>query len=184
MKVYKIKNNFEDFFSFSVSNVELFSKMPVFTPKFKAKPRSADWVKPDVEFYQSDNYSASGVHIPDITTWLLGNLVLNGDAYKKLNSSLKGYGEFLDANCEGIDYYIFNTLNVLPDEFIDQANTVETIESGIYMGLEKLAFNEFDSDKYMLFKTTADKLVNTYCTEKYVNLVEAAGLDGLRFDEV
>jgi len=35
----------------------------------------------------------------------------------------------------------------------------------------------------MLFKTTADKRVNLYCTAGFVDLVKLCGLDGLTFSE-
>jgi len=183
MKIFKILNDFENFFSFSIENGELFSKMPAFSAKFKGKPIITEWVTPNSEFFQSDNYTSNGVHIPSITTWLLGNLVLNSNAYNKLKTELESYGEFLETNCEGIPYYIFNTLKIIPDDLIDKNKTKEKIESGIYMGLEDLAFKDIDSSDYMIFKTNADKLTYLYCTETFVNLIKTINLTGLKFSE-
>jgi len=184
MKAYEINSDFKNFFSFSIGNGELFCRMPTFSAKFKAKSRLSEWVKPNSEFYQSDNYTANGIHIPSITTWLLGNLVLNSYAYSKLKIELENYGEFLETNCEGNPYYIFNTLKIIPDDFIDENKTKEKIESGIYMGLEDLAFKDIDSSDYMIFKTNADKLAYLYCTEKFVDLVKTMNLTGLKFSEI
>ena len=183
MKVYKLDHDFENFFTFSIENGELFSKMPTFSAKFKARSRISDWVTPNSEFFQSENYKSSGIHIPDITTWLLGNIVLNKKAYNLLHEQMSSFGEFLEARCEGNEYYIFNTLKVLPDEYIDQDNTTQNIVSGIPMGLESLSFKDLDNNEFMLFKTSADKLTYTYCTENFVKLINESGLMGIIFDE-
>jgi hypothetical protein len=179
---YKTRSDYENFYSFIIENTELFSKMPNFSAKFKAKPRLIDWVEPHGSFFQSDSYRAKGVNIPDITTWLLGNLVLNENAYSVLHTHLLKLGEFLPVGCEGIKYYIFNALNIIADEAIDQENTKSIIESGINMGLESLQFIPEKTNDLLVFKTNADKLAALYCTEKFKALVIANNLKGLCFD--
>jgi hypothetical protein len=181
MKVYKIKSDFGNYYSFSIDNGELFSKMPSYTAKFKGKSRISEWVPPNTEFYKSDNYAGNGVHIPDITVWASGNLALNKKAYEILAPVMKEYGEFLEAYCEGVAYYIFNTLTVIPDEYIDEDKTSADDESGVYMGLTSLGFKAFRPDEFMLFKTTADKYANTYCTDAFAAHVKDADLKGLIF---
>jgi hypothetical protein len=60
-----------------------------------------------------------------VTTWALGNLVLNQQAYELLADTLVHFGEFLEARCEGIAYHIFNTLKVIPDEYIVPETTMK-----------------------------------------------------------
>ena len=185
MRIYKILSDFEKFLSFSIDNGELFSKMPDFSAKFRTDSRLNEWVKPKGSFYQSDNFIANKISIPDITTWLSGNLVLNKKAFSSLKTFIDEYGEFLEVDCEGITYYIFNCLKILPDNFIDKNQTREKIVSGIYMGLESVAFKEVDlnMDEYMLFKTNADKLSSLYCTELFVDFVNTNGFKGLLFSK-
>jgi len=183
MKIYKILNDFENYLSFTIDNGELFSKMPFFSAKFKACSRLGEWVKPNGVFYQSDNYTANNMCLPSITTWLLGNLILNEIAYINLKPFLDDYGEFLETSCEGVTYYIFNCLNILPDYLIDEDMTKEKTVSGVYMGLESLAFNNFNKNEYIVFKTNADKLSHLYCTELFVDLINENGFKGLVFSE-
>jgi hypothetical protein len=181
MSIYKLKSDYANFYSFIIENTEIFSKMPSFSPKFKAKPRLQDWVEPHGKFFQSDNYQAKGINIPDITTWLLGNLVLNEIAYKALHRYLENLGEFLPVRCEGIKYYIFNTLKIISDDVIDQENTKSTIESGVNMGLESLQFFFAKINNELVFKTNADKLAALYCTDKFKELMATHNLKGLTF---
>ena len=181
MNIYKLKSDYENFYSFVIENTELFSKMPSFSPKFKAKPRLQDWVEPHSSFFQSDNYRAKGVNIPDITTWLLGNLVLNENAYTALHTHLATMGEFLPVSCEGIKYYIFNALNIITDDAINKENTKSIIESGINMGLESLEFIPTKANGQLIFKTNADKLASLYCTDQFKELITTHNLKGLNF---
>ncbi len=182
MNVFKLESDFENFFSFMIEGGELYSKMPSYSQKFKAKSRLHEWVIPNAEFYQSDNYTRKGVHIPDITMWSPGNIILNEKAHKELVPVLKDFGEFLETRCEDIPYYIFNVLSVIPDEYLDSEKTSENIVSGVYTGLDSLGFKDFDSQEFTVFKTSADKLANTYCTDVFHSLVQAANLKGIIFN--
>lgn len=180
--MYKLKPDYEHFYSFIIENTELFSKMPSFSPKFKAKPRLQQWVEPQAGFFQSDNYRAKGVNTPDITTWLLGNLVLNEKAFTTLKESLENLGEFLPVNCEGIQYYVFNVLHVISEDAIDQENTHSIIESDVNMGLSSLKFIGDKIINELVFKTNADKLASLYCTNTFKQLIEKHQLKGLIFE--
>jgi hypothetical protein len=182
MNVFKLESDFENFFSFMIEGGELYSKMPNYSQKFKARPRIHEWVVPNAQFYQSDNYSREGVHIPDITMWPPGNIILNGNARKVLSPILEGFGEFLEVKCEGVSYYIFNVLKVIPDDYIDPEKTKENIVSGIFTGLESLGFKDFDPKEFPVFKTPADKLANTYCSDVFHSFVLNAKLNGIFFN--
>lgn len=182
MSIYKLKADFENYFSFTIENAELFGKMPSFSAKFKAKPRIQDWNEPTGHFYQSENYKSSKINLPDITTWLLGNLVLNEKAYQALKPSLEHLGEFLPINGDGTKYYAFNNLHIINDAAIDQEATKPNIQSGVNMGLERLAFILQKTNKELVFKTNADNLAALYCTDNFKALIEKHGLKGLIFE--
>ena len=82
MSDYKISYDFEKFYSFIIKNSELGEKMPDYSPRFVAKPRLQGWVAPEASYYASDNYGGVDESIPDITTWLTGNLVFSQKAYE------------------------------------------------------------------------------------------------------
>ncbi len=182
MKIYKLQSDYDNFFSFTIDNIELFSKMPNFSHRLIAKSRINEWIPPNIEFYKSANYCNSRTQIPDITLWGCGNIILNEKSHQSLSKEMKTFGEFLNCHCEGIPYYIFNTLTIIPDEYIDTEKTRANEEMGFFTGLESLGFKDFDPDSYMLFKTSADKMVYTYCTDKFYDLVKNAQLKGLIFN--
>ncbi|MGI9282114.1 MAG: hypothetical protein ACR2PX_21130 [Endozoicomonas sp.] len=182
MSFFRITNDFENYWSFNISNVELFSKMPTYDPRFKAQSRLSDWVQPDAEFYPSENYSGNSdaPKIPDITTWLYGNLILNEKAFQCLENDLAPYGEFLPVNCEGKRYFAFNTLYLIDDNAINQELSEQDIQDGIYMGVKKLGFIE-SAISSSIFKTSFDRTLYSYCSNKFIKKVQGSNLQGLIF---
>lgn len=177
--IYKIKNNYENFYSFLIKNAELGSKMPNYSPRFQAESRIDNWVKSNGSFYASSNYSSDKVAIPDITTWLSGLLVLNMKAYECLRGPLEKSGEFLPISVESIDYYVFNTLKVIPDEGVDKSNAKP--DPDIQGSLVDVVFYESKLDSCPLFKSSIDHYLYSYCTEEFKKITAENGLQGLEF---
>ncbi len=182
MSVYKVNRDYLNYHSFTMKGAELYSKMPDYSPRFLATPRLDSWMKPDASFYKSENCEATRVRIPDITIWCAGVLALNAKAFLALNAYLADLGEFLPVSCQGKTYHLFNVLNVIEDAAIDTQNTQAHFENGIFFGLERLAFHEDKLGDQILFKTHADKLVSSYCTEAFKQRIESLGLEGLIFE--
>lgn len=181
MNVYKLNYNYVDYHSFTIEGVELYSKMPDYSPRYPAAPRRDTWVKPEASFYKSANCEAVQTRVSDITIWCAGVLVLNARAYLALNADLADLGEFLPVSCRGGTYHLFNVLNVIDDTAIDTQRTQAHIENGMFLGLERLAFHEDKLGDQVLFKTRADKLVSSYCTDAFKQRIEELGLEGLVF---
>ena len=184
MKTYKIQLVYDQFFSFMVPNAELGAKMPNFSLRFRAKPKSNHWVKVSAKFYAADTYIPDKPIIPDITTWATGNLVLGPKAYEVLGQALEPSGEFLPVSVEGIDYYIFNTLKVIPESAIDRSRAVDFIDSGVNMGQVNVGFDTDQLGEAKVFKTPTDHFLYSYCTEEFKKLVEEYGFSGIEFEEV
>lgn len=184
MKTYRIQLAYDQFFSFMIPNAELGAKMPHFSPRFRAKPKLDQWVNVDAKFYAADNYMPDKPIIPDITTWATGNLVLGPKAYDALGRSLELSGEFLPVSVEGVDYYMLNTLKVIPESAIDRSRAKEVIDAGVNMGVTNVAFDTGQLDGAMVFKTPTDHCLHSYCTEEFKQLVEEFGLTGVEFEEV
>ncbi len=178
MSVYKFFSNLDGFMSFSISAEELIAKMGGrFNPRFNAKPCAQDWQKPSCYFFSEAGYTK----IPDITCWAIGCLVLNQKAYDTIGVALASYGEFLPAECEQIPYYVFNALNVVNDEAVNQSTSKQDIELGVFMGVKSLAFHEIQLKESLVFKTNFDKKVSLFCTDVFKKLVENNKLQGLTF---
>lgn len=179
--IYRIKNNFEDYYSFLLKNAELGSKMPNFSPRFQAKPRLNEWVIPNASFYASANYKNDKVVIPDMTTWLTGLLVLNQKAYSYLQAVLGDSGEFLPVSVEGAKYYAFNTLNVIPETAMDKSEAKP--DPDVEHNLVGVKFDEASLGDHQVFKSSVDHLLHTFCTGSFKRTVEEIGLRGLVFEE-
>ena len=184
MKTFKIINDFENYYSFTIKGVELYSKMPDYSPRFGATSRQADWVAPTGSFYPSQNYANPNIALPDITTWVTGNLVLNYKAFAVLKEKLKDSGEFLGVFIEGIEFSIFNTLKVIEDKYINKEKAKEVIDGGVNAGLENISFATEGLGDAMVFKSQTDHVLHTYCTESFVELVNEHDLSGLLFEEM
>ncbi|MCO1336833.1 hypothetical protein MO867_21120 [Microbulbifer sp. OS29] len=184
MTVYKINRPFDEFYTFTIKNAELGSKMPKYSPKFRAQPRLDQWVKPNAEFYAGDTYAHDKPRIPDITTWVTGNLVLNKKAFDILGEKLATSGEFLPVSVEGIDYYMLNTLKVIPKDGIDLSGATDFFDSGVNRGKINVGFDTSTLGNSVVFKTPTDHLLYSYCTEELKTLLEAHSLLGLDLEGV
>ncbi len=181
MSVYRIKNDFENFFTFTVKNAELGLKMPNYSPKFLAKSRIGDWVKPNASFYASANYQSEKVLIPDLTTWNAGLLVLNTKSYGLLKEVLSLSGEFLEVSVEGIEYFIFNTLKTIDEDKQDYSNAME--DPNLYGSKLGVKIDESAFDGVHILKTSIDNCLHMYCTDSFKKLVKEKGLMGLEFQD-
>lgn len=139
-----------------------------------------DWIKPDATFYIPDNYP-DALDIPDITLWG-EHMVLNEKAHTALYEKLGEYGEFLPVNCEGNNYYILNILNII-DRIggVDEAQSARKTENDIFLGVEKLVFNEDIVNGALVFRTAFDDHQRVFCTDAFKQLVDDSGLCGIVF---
>jgi hypothetical protein len=157
--------------------------MPGFSPRFRATPRLANWVPPNASFFASNNYVAQGENLPDITTWGLGNLILNEKAYAVFKNVLNNAGEFLPILISDDTYYMFQTLKVIPDIAVNTDKAVDVIDSGVHMGQENVSFDEGALNDDIIFKTKVDKLIFSHCTEQFKTLYDENHFSGLIFEK-
>lgn len=184
--IFTLKNDFENTYSLLIDGIELHTKMPSFKPRFFAKPRWQEWVMPEASFYCSENFEGMGESLPDVTNWATGVLVLNPKAYEVFHNYLANSGEFLPISINGGTYYLFNTLYIIPDAAIDKRKAVEVIDTGVHFGQTNVAFDEafLDSEKVGVFKSNTNKLLHSFCTEKFKTIYEENGFKGLVFERV
>ena len=182
---YKLLHDYKSTLSFHIENEELWTKMPDYSPRFRAKPRAGSWVAPDAEFFASHNFEGDPtVMPPDVCTWSTGNLVFSEYAYKVFKSLLERSGEFLPTNVNGSTYYLFNTLFVIPEEGVNKDKAVDVIDSGVHLGLDNVSFNEDVLDGAVIFKSSTDRLVHSYGTDEFKNFYDKNGFKGLTFEKV
>jgi len=188
MSIYRIREDHDHYLMFNLTPDELRSKMGRKFRYFmnrtpKAQP---DWVTPDATFKKDAQIKGADT-LPDISYWTTSHMVLNQKAFDALSNSLIEYGEFLPVSVEGNPYYIFNTLKLVDESFInlDMSEREYEGEGEIVMqvGLHKLKFKEELLKDTLLFKTEFDTYLNIFCGDEFKNMVEMAGLTGILFKE-
>ena len=107
--------------------------------------------------------------------------MLSHKAHEVLADKLKSYGEFLPVKCGGETFYVFNVLNIVDDDAVGAGRSEQDLDQGVFMGVNKLAFNEAKLGDALIFKTRFDHLGGVYCQDEFKALVEKAGLEGLLF---
>lgn len=188
MSIYRIREDHDNFLMFNLTPDELRSKMGRRFRYFinrtpKAQP---DWVKPDATF-KKDTQIKGADKLPDISYWTTSHMVLNQKAYDVLSSNLEAYGEFLPVNVEGNSYYVFNTLKLVDESFINSDMSEREYEGDgelkMQVGLHKLKFKEDLLKDTLVFKTEYDTYLNIFCGDEFKNMIEMAGLTGVLFKE-
>lgn len=130
----------------------------------------------------SDMSDAGGViKIPDITCWFTDNLALNKTAFDALSNILRGYGELLPCQCEGIPYWVLHVTHKTGLDAVNLTKSERIVEAGGYIDMQSLVFNEDKLKDVLIFKTEFSNYRNIYCTEKFKSLIEGLGLKGLLF---
>lgn len=181
--IYQLHKDFENSYSLLIEGTELYSKMPAYSPRFFATSRADGWVKPNGSFYKSENFKGAENALPNITLFATGVLLLDGGAYEALAPGLAPSVEFLLVSINGVDHHLLNPLYVIPDEAVNSDSAVEQVDSGVHLGQSNVSFDEsfLDARGIMVFKTKADKLVHSYCTQRFKSRYETLGLRGLAF---
>lgn len=184
--IYKLKPDYKNTYSLLIENVELGTKMPKYNPRFLGKSRLAEWVMPEASFYYSANFEGQGESIPDITTWSAGVLVISPKAYAVFHDYLARSGEFLPISVGDEIYYLFNTLYVIPEAAINREKAVEVIDTGVHFGQSNVIFDELalNAGNIIVFKTSTDKLLYSFCSEQFKKMYSANSFKGLIFEDV
>ncbi|MGD9000107.1 MAG: hypothetical protein PVF75_06810 [Granulosicoccaceae bacterium] len=129
--------------------------------------------------------SSGATIIPDISTWQTDLLILNQKAYDGLKDILEPYGELLPVEIGPDTYYLFNVLERLPDDVIDNENSEYEYYEEEAVGFRVLKFDEnnIPQDK-LLFCLHNDFAYNIYCDERLKNMINEKGLCGLYFNTI
>lgn len=117
---------------------------------------------------------------PDVCTWRGTSLVFSQKAYDALKSLVSPFGAFLSISIDDAPYYIFNTRAY---GLVDEINSNQLFDGGVFTGVEKLQFNEVDTHDKVLFKSGFNRCVFGFCNSQFKGAVKAANLTGIGFTE-
>lgn len=182
--IYKLGYDYENTALLSIDGVELLKKIPALRPKFFATSKQKEWITPDASLYYSENYKGNANTAPDVSIWTTGVLTLNSKAYDTFHELLANAGEFLPISVYGETYYLFNTLYIIPDTAIDKSKAVEIIDTGVHFGQTNVVFDEIflDSENILVFKSNTNKLLGSFCTEKFKYIYDSNNFKGIIFE--
>lgn len=184
--IYKLGYDYENTGLLSIDGVELLKKMPALRPKFFATPKQKEWVAPEASFYYSENYKSNTKITPDVTIWATGVLAFNPRAYDVFNELLAKAGEFLPISVDDETHYLFNTLYIIPDTATDKSKAVDVIDTGVHFGQTNVAFDEIflDSENIFIFKSNTNKLLHSFCTDKFKHIYDSKNFKGIIFESM
>lgn len=123
--------------------------------------------------------SKTSTKLPDISLWESGCLLLNDKAYEVLSEPLKGDGEFLPVTVDGQRMRVFNCLAFGKE---DLSLTERQYIDGYENGISSLAFDEEDIKPKLVFKSLMAGAGLLFASQRFKELCERGGLEGLRFD--
>ncbi|RZK24915.1 MAG: hypothetical protein EOO43_06875 [Flavobacterium sp.] len=135
------------------------------------------WVTTDTKYVSTNN--RGDAKDPDISCWIDATLTLSPRAYRLLKDLLSEYGEFLPVSISGELHYIFNCFS--EGEPIKEA-CVFNNEEGMQAGLKYLEFDKSVSN-LVVFKTKIESCLTLFCNNRFKEIVESFGLNGVIFDE-
>lgn len=135
-----------------------------------------EWAPIEIQF-SSDRKNNK---VPDISVWNLSCLILSDEAKKVLEPELKHIGEFLPLK-DG--FYIYNCLNSVGGDAIDQANSSFDINDSDSVHIPKKLhlLDEKVSDKF-LFKPAFTHNGFLVCLDGFKEIVESNNLSGILFE--
>ncbi|WP_444932013.1 hypothetical protein ACJJIF_09700 [Microbulbifer sp. SSSA002] len=183
---YKISFNHEDFLNLSIDMMELMFTVGESMGGMKAFD-NYPWDNKSIKDVWED-HGGTFIHVdgldqvekPDVTTWNRSHLVLSTKAQSVLSEELAPYGEFLPITLDGQPYVIFNCLNtVSADKSVSRAD----IQNDLWLGVKSIGFSDEEVTSNLIFKTRFDRCANLYCGDRFRDIVEGAGLKGLKFLE-
>ncbi len=187
--IYRIFTRLDNMMFFHITQKELEAKTHVDSHYHAGSPPEPQtgWQKVDAVFTLPDDYKKSQTlpFLPDVTSWGSNHLVFNRKAYNVASKYLKPFGEFLDVNCEGNDYYLFNILRVADGGEIDQNNSEREFATmdgmTLQVGIKRLKFKEDKLKGAMVFKAEFDEYHRIFCNAAFKRLIEEANLTGIEF---
>lgn len=182
--IYILNDDFPKTSLLNVDAADCFEKMPSYKPRFFAKPRLQEWVKPNAWFFYGDSPEPVRTDLPDVTVWSTGLIALSPIATEALRGHLSRIGEFLPISVYGEVYHLFNPLYVVPESAIDRSNAVELIDSGVHEGQGNVTYDEayIDAQNAIIFKSPANKLISAMCTDLFKRLYDDNGFKGVTFE--
>ena len=130
------------------------------------------WSSIELAYFQNEGT----VDLADVSLWKLGLLLMNQKGYDALHDVLAGSGEFLPCELHGKAAYIFNCLELKPE---NGAKVSYKEKDGWKQSVAAVEFP--DAWNEPLFKFKNELTFNLYGSEAFRVAYDSNGLKGLSF---
>ncbi|MEC7545335.1 MAG: hypothetical protein VX474_06940 [Pseudomonadota bacterium] len=130
------------------------------------------WSSIELAYFQNEGT----VDLADVSLWKAGLLLMNQKGYDALHDVLAGSGEFLPCELHGKAAYIFNCLELKPE---NGAKVSYKEKNGWKQSVEAIEFP--DGWNEPLFKFKNELTFNLYGSEAFRVAYDSNGLKGLSF---
>lgn len=180
--VYKLRANRAQYMNFYLSPDEIEASIGDYF--LLDEPLWSEFWKPIEATFSDDSDNKKVVAIPDITIWATSNnLACNDKAYEVLKDHLSGYGEWLPVTCEGTQYWLLHATKKTGIDAVNTKVSQRTIDVTEHVEIQRLEFIEDKVQDLLVFQTEYSLYKNLYCTDRFKDLIESAGLGGLVFSD-
>ena len=148
---------------------------------FDGRTLSSKWTPPTLRIYAGD--IADGKPAGDFPNLISFIPVFSKRALNVLGDLLADSGEILPLLCSEGSYYAFNVTRMI--DALDETTSFERFESsGRVCGILQHQFNADKVEGLVIFKMPYMHKSDVYVTDRFVDRVREANLQGFRFSEV
>lgn len=109
--------------------------------------------------------------------------VFRKSAVEKMRPILDEYGELLPLECPDAELWVFNATNIL-DAFDEETSVYSRSITGQIYLIDKYVFRPHVVDGIDMFKVASWRAGPTFVSDRFVDLWNASGLKGLKFDKL
>ena len=179
--IYRLSCDRQNYMAFDISFDEIEYKLGNVFALHDPTSKWLDFWQPLSGYFYDHSDQSNVIKVPDITTWFLGDLMLNEVAYEEMKDHLSPYGEFLPITVEGIPYWVLHVTKFTDMSYVDHESSERFIDEAQCINLVSLSFKEEMLNDLLIFRTEYSGYQNVYCTDKFKDLIEKMDLKGLLF---
>jgi len=148
------------------------------------EPKLPSWKPVAVKIFRDDGAGRYNLRYSDSPWGGTSELIFRETVLEKLGELLLEYGELLPLECEEAKLWVYNPTRILDvNEALDmEASEIVYLEDGETMGVVSWAvFRAEAVSDVDIFKLSVERRGPTYFSQRFVDLWEMSGLQGLDF---
>lgn len=147
------------------------------------EPKLPSWKPVAVKIFRDDGAGRYNLRYSDSPWGGTSILTFRESVLEKLGELLLEYGELLPLECEEAKLWVYNPTRILDvNEALDmEASEINYFEDGKFMSFDRTVFRSEAVSGVDIFKLSIEKRGDVYFSQRFVDLWEMSGLQGLKF---